>query len=127
MLINSIAAIYLIVHGIIHLIGFVVFWQIAEIEDISYKTTVLAGRLDIGDVGMRVLGVVWLLIAVAFVIAGVAIFFSPPWWWSFTLAVTIASLIVTLLGWPDARFGVLANIVILLFLFLGPRLGWIAQ
>ena len=127
MLINVIAAIYLIVHGVIHLIGFVVFWQIAEIEDISYKTTVLAGRLDIGDVGMRVLGVVWLLIAVAFVIAGVAIFFSPPWWWSFTLAVTIASLIVTLLGWPDARYGVLANIIILVFLFLGPRLGWIAQ
>ena len=127
MLINVIAAIYLIVHGIIHLIGFVVFWQIAEIEDISYKTTVLAGRLDIGDVGMRILGVVWLLITVAFVIAGVAIFFSPPWWWSFTLAVTIASLIVTLLGWPDARYGVLANIIILVFLFLGPRLGWIAQ
>jgi hypothetical protein len=36
-------------------------------------------------------------------------------------------LIVTLLGWPDAKFGVLANIIILLFLFFGPRLGWIAQ
>jgi hypothetical protein len=127
MLINIIAAIYLIVHGVIHLIGFVVFWQIAEFEDVSYTTTVLAGRLDIGDVGMRILGVVWLLISVAFVVAGVAIFFSPPWWWSFTLAVTVASLIVTLLGWPDARYGVLANIIILLFLFFGPRLGWIAR
>ena len=127
MLINVIAAIYLIVHGLIHLIGFVVFWQIVEIEDISYTTTVLAGRLDIGDVGTRGLGVVWLVIAVALVIAGVTIFFSPPWWWSFTLAVTVASLFVTLLGWPDAKFGVLANIIILLFLFIGPRLGWIAQ
>jgi hypothetical protein len=70
---------------------------------------------------------VWLVIAVAFVIAGVTIFFSPPWWWSFTLAVTAASLIVTVLGWPDARVGVLANIIILLFLFIGPRLGWIAR
>ncbi len=127
MLINIIAAIYLIVHGLIHLIGFVVFWQIAEIEDISYTTTVLAGRLDIGDVGIRILGVVWLLITVAFVIAGVAIFFSPPWWWSFTLAVTVASLVVTILGWPDAKIGVLANIIILLFLVIGPRLGWIAR
>jgi hypothetical protein len=127
MLINVIAAIYLIVHGVIHLIGFVVFCQIAEIEDISYTTTVLAGKLDIGDVGTRVLGVVWLVIAVALVIAGVTIFFSPAWWWSFTLAVTVASLIVTLLGWPDAKVGLLANIIILLFLFIGPRLGWIAQ
>jgi hypothetical protein len=127
MLINVIAAIYFVVHGLIHLIGFVAFWQIAEIEEFKYTTTVLAGRLDIGDVGIRVLGVVWLVVAVALVIAGVAIFFSPPWWWSFTLVATVASLIVSLLGWPDAKFGVLANIIILVFLFVGPRLGWIAQ
>ena len=127
MLINVIAAIYLIVHGLIHLIGFVVNFQIAEMEDITYKTTVLAGKLDVGHVGTRALGIVWLLAAVAFVVSGATIFSSPPWWWSFTLAVTVASLIVTLLGWPDAKFGVLANIVILLFLFFGPSLGWIAR
>jgi len=124
MLINVLAAIYLIVHGLIHLIGFVTNFQIAEIEEITYSTTVLAGRLEIGDVGTRVLGIAWLLVAVAFVISGVAIFFSPPWWWSFTLAVTGVSLVLSILGWPDARFGVLANVVILGFLFIGPRLGW---
>ena len=51
MLINVIAAVYLIVHSLIHLIGFVVFWQIAEFEDISYTTTVLAGKLDVGHRG----------------------------------------------------------------------------
>lgn len=125
MLINVLAAIYLIVHGVIHVIGFVTNFQIAEFEDITYSTTVLAGRLDVGDVGTRVLGIAWLLVAVAFVISGVTIFFSPSWWWSFTLAVTVISLILTVLGWPDARFGVLANIIILIFLFIGPRLGWI--
>ncbi len=126
MLINVLAAIYLIVHGVIHVIGFVANFQIAEIEDVTYSTTVLAGRLDVGDVGTRVLGIAWLLVAVAFVISGVTIFFSPSWWWSFTLAVTVVSLILTVLGWPDARFGVLANIIILIFLFIGPRLGWIS-
>jgi hypothetical protein len=124
MLINVLVAIYLIVHGIIHVIGFVTNFQIAEFEEITYSTTVLDGRLEIGDVGARVLGIVWLLVAVAFVVSGVAIFFSPSWWWSFTLAVTVVSLILTILGWPDARFGVLANVVILVFLFIGPRLGW---
>jgi len=61
MLINVLAAIYLIVHGLIHLIGFVTNFQIAEIEEITYSTTVLAGRLEIGDVGTRVLGIAWLL------------------------------------------------------------------
>jgi hypothetical protein len=126
MLINVIAAIYLIVHGLIHLIGFVVKFQIAEMEDITYKTTVLAGKLDVGHVGTRALGIVWLLLAVAFVISGAAIFASPAWWWSFTLAVTLVSLALCVLGWPDARFGVLANIIVLAFLFIGPRLGWIS-
>ena len=126
MLINVIAAIYLIVHGLIHLFGFVVNFQIAEIEDITYKTTVLAGKLDVGRLGTRVLGILWLLAAVGFVIAGATIFVSPPWWWSFTLAATLVSLAVCVLGWPDARFGVLADVIVLVFLFLGPRLGWIS-
>jgi hypothetical protein len=126
MLINVIAAIYLIVHGLIHLIGFVVNFQIAEIEDITYKTAVLAGKLDVGHLGTRVLGVVWLLAAVAFVVSGAAIFPSPAWWWSFTLGVTLVSLALCVLSWPDARFGVLANVIILVFLFLGPRVGWIS-
>ena len=123
MLINVLAAIYLIVHGIIHVLGFVVNFQIAEIEGVRYSTAVLAGKVNIGVVGIRVLGIVWLLIAVAFVISGVGIFFSPSWWWSFTLATNVVSLIVTVLGWPDSKFGVLANVIILLFLFIGPNLG----
>ena len=83
---------YLIVHGLIHLFGFVANSQIVETEDITYQTTVLAGRLDVGDVGTRVLGIVWLLAAVAFVVSGVTIFSSPAWWWSFTLAVTVVSM-----------------------------------
>ena len=126
MLINVIAAIYLIVHGLIHLFGFVVNFQIAEIEDITYKTTALAGKLDVGHLGTRVLGIVWLLAAVAFVISGATIFASPPWWWSFTLAATLVSLAICILGWPDARFGVLADVIVLVFLFLGPTLGWIS-
>jgi hypothetical protein len=126
MLMDVLAAIYLIVHGVIHLIGFVVNFQIAEMEDIAYKTTVLAGKLDVGDVGTRLLGAAWLLVAVAFVVSGVTIFSSPTWWWSYTLAVTLVSLALTILGWPDARFGVLANVIILVFLFVGPRLGWIS-
>jgi hypothetical protein len=65
-------------------------------------------------------------VAVAFVVSGVTIFSSPTWWWSYTLAVTLVSLALTILGWPDARFGVLANVIILVFLFVGPRLGWIS-
>ena len=98
MLINVIVAIYLIVHGLIHLIGFAVNFQIAEMEDFAYKTTALAGKLDVGHVGTRVLGIVWLLLAVAFVVSGATIFALPPWWWSFTLAVTLVSLALCVLG-----------------------------
>jgi hypothetical protein len=35
----------LIVHGLIHLIGFVVPWRLATMADMPYDTTVLGGRL----------------------------------------------------------------------------------
>jgi hypothetical protein len=123
-MIRIITAIVLILHGLIHLIGFVVNFKIAEIEDIKHKTSVLAGKIEIGETGVRILGLAWLLIALAFVISAVALFYAPTWWWTYILVVTILSLIVTILGWPDAQFGAYLNIVILTLLFIGKWLGW---
>ena len=43
---NILLAIVLAVHGAIHLLGFVVPWRLAQVEELPYKTTILAGRLD---------------------------------------------------------------------------------
>ena len=47
--------IFLILHGVAHLPGFVVPWRLANIKDVPYKTTLLSGRFDIGDAGIGLL------------------------------------------------------------------------
>lgn len=126
-MIRIIAAIVFIVHGLIHLLGFVVPWRLATIEGFAYKTTLLSGTLDVGDAGVRVIGLLWLLAAIGFVVAGVAVFTSQPWWQALTLWVTLFSLVISILGWPDSQFGVLINLVILAYLLFGGRMGWLPR
>ncbi|MCJ7535665.1 MAG: hypothetical protein WA997_10245 [Anaerolineales bacterium] len=122
---NILLGLLLIAHGVAHLVGFVTYWQIASFEEMPYKTTLLAGALDIGDRGIRVVGILWLLTGLAFAVAGAGVLTSQPWWLPLTLSISIFSLLMCILGWPDSRFGVLVNIIILLFLFLGNNFGWL--
>jgi len=125
--IRIIVAILLIVHGLVHLLGFVVPWRLATVEGLAYKTTLLSGRLDVGEAGIRVVGLLWLLAAVGFVVAGVTVFALHPWWRAVTLSVTLVSLVLCVLGWPDTRPGVLINLVILGYLLFGGRMGWLPR
>jgi hypothetical protein len=118
-------AIILLIHGIAHLVGFVVPWRIAKLEEAPYKTTLMGGRLDVGDAGIRIVGVVWLLIALAFFVSGTALLFLSGWWWSYTLVVAAISLVLCVLGLPDSKFGIPINVVILGYLLAGKSLGWL--
>ena len=40
------------------------------------------------------------------------------------LGVTLFSLVLSMLGWPQARIGLMLNLVLLAYLLLGARLGW---
>ncbi|HEY4753596.1 MAG TPA: hypothetical protein VIH37_09935, partial [Candidatus Limnocylindrales bacterium] len=60
------AAAVLAVHGLIHLIGFVVPWGLAQVDGFTARTSVLAGAISVGDAGARLVGVAWLLVAVGF-------------------------------------------------------------
>ncbi len=110
-------SVFLIIHGLIHLIGFIVPWKLAVIEGFTYKTTILSGALDIGETGIRLVGTIWLLAAVGFVTGGILLLLGNPQWQMLTLAVTLLSLLLTISGWPDSQFGVLVNIIILASLY----------
>ena len=55
-----------VIHGIAHVVGFVVPWRIVTSIEQPYRTTVLQGRIDLGDLGIRLYGLGWLTIAVSF-------------------------------------------------------------
>lgn len=116
-------AFLLVAHGVAHLVGFVSSWKLATLEGLPYKTTILAGRVDVGDAGIRVVGVLWLLAALAFLLAAAAVAMEAGWAVRFTVATAIASLALCLVGWPDARIGVAVNGGLLLLLAIGARLN----
>ena len=108
-------------HGFAHLVGVLVSWQLAPLEGAIYKTTLLSGRVDVGDPGMRIMGALWLLSALAFGIAAYAAFTSRSWWVTLGSTVVLVSLVLSVVAWPDSRIGVAVNLVILAALFVGTR------
>ena len=93
-------------------------------QDIPYKTTLLAGRWDIGDKGIRAFGIVWFLILIGYVAGAIGVAFNQNWWYVVTMAMTSISLIVCILDVPAAKFGVIINVVLLILLIIGPNIGW---
>ena len=119
-------ALILIVHGVAHLVGFVVPWRIAKLDEVPYKTTLLGGRLDVGGAGIRFMGVLWLLAALGFVISGAALILLAPWWPWFTTITAACSLVLAVAGWPDSRIGIPIDVLLLAYLLIGGTLGWLS-
>jgi hypothetical protein len=122
-MIRIIAAIFLILHGLIHLIGFLVPWGLVKIDSFKYGTTILAGKVDLGETGIRIVGLLWIVGAIGFVIAGIGLWMVLPWWFTLLMAVTLYSLVLCILGWPDSQYGFYINLIILGVLLFGERVG----
>ena len=110
---HRIAAVVLALHGVIHLIGFVSPWRIASLEGFAYRTTVLGGAQDVGDVGVRLIGLVWLGLTFGFLAAGYAVWRRKLWAVGLTGVLAVVSLIVCVAGWPETAAGVAVDVVIL--------------
>lgn len=72
-MLRVLAAVALALHGLIHLIGFVVPWRIAVVEGFPYRTTAINGAVQLGDAAARMTGLAWLALAIGFVVAGAAV------------------------------------------------------
>ena len=116
-------AFLLVAHAVAHLVGFISSWKLATLAELPYKTTILSGRVDVGDAGIRMMGLLWLLAALAFLVAAFAMVTETGWAVRFTLAAAMASLILCVVGWPDARIGVAVNVGLALLLVIGARLN----
>jgi hypothetical protein len=100
---HRIAAVVLALHGVIHLIGFVSLWRIASLDGFPYRTTILGGAQDIGDLGVRLLGLAWLALTFGFLAAGYGVWRRRPWAVGLTGAFAMVSLIVCVAGLPERR------------------------
>jgi hypothetical protein len=111
-------------HGIAHLVGFVGSWWPAALRDYVYKTTVIGGLVDIGDGGIRLVGLAWLAAAIAFItVASLALANRPVWIPLAPLGVSVTSLLLCIIGWPAARIGLGVNAALLVAILVGQRAG----
>ena len=117
----------LILHGIAHLPGFLVPWRLAAPAEMPYATTVLDGTADLGPVGVRVVGILWLLTALVFVVAGAATLLGDAAWKTISITAIVASLALTVLGWPESRLGLALDFLLLTYLIFGARAGWLPE
>ena len=118
-----VAALALILHGLIHLIGPTVYMKLGQVEEIAYKTTLLGGRWEVGERGIWMFGALWIVPAVGFILAAVAILAGWGWWQPLLIGVTLFSLLLTVLDWRIAYAGVVVNLVILAVFALEPRIA----
>jgi hypothetical protein len=118
--------IYLVVHGFCHFVGFVVPWKILTLKEEPYRTTLMAGALDVGGVGIRLMGILWLLACVAFMASGIGALASWTWWRSAILPLALASSVLCVLGLPGAKIGILANGLLVAYLAC-VSLRWLPQ
>lgn len=107
------ASIVLALHGLVHLIGFVVPWRLATIDGFPYHSAVLNRSLEIGDLGARALGVVWLVLAVGFIVAAFGVWRGENWALLLTAVLAVVSLAICVVGLPEAGAGIAINLVIL--------------
>lgn len=88
------------VHGLIHLMGFAKAFGLASFEQL---------RVPIS----QPLGLLWLAAALLFLLSAVLLLSTPNWWWAPALGGVVISQLLIIAAWSDARFGTIANLIIL--------------
>jgi hypothetical protein len=121
------AGLVCIIHGLIHLMGTIVYMKLGEVPGFYYKTTLLSSRWDLGVEGIRFFGALWIFPAVGFVVIGVSLLVGGNWWQAVLVPVTMFSLVLTGLDLSIAFAGVLLNAAILLLVWWSPRISsWLS-
>jgi hypothetical protein len=67
----------------------------------------------------RGMGLLWLLAGLLLLVAAVAFMVFPRWWWIVGLAALVLSQVVITSVWDDAKFGTLANVIVLVGVVYG--------
>jgi hypothetical protein len=94
-------SIVIIVHGFIHLMGFVKAFDYAKIQAISQPIT-------------KPVGILWLVAMLILIATAISYFLNINYWWALALMGALLSQVLIILYWQDARFGTIVNIIILL-------------
>lgn len=104
----------LVIHGLIHLLGFVKAFGLAEVPQLRGATL-----FALGPGWQRPIGALWLVAGVAVIGAASLYLVSAAGWWRLGLAAAIVSQVLIVYAWPDAKVGTLPNVVLAIAVLVG--------
>lgn len=93
-------ALFVAAHGLLHLIGPVHAFGLASLPQMTQPIT-------------RTMGIVWLASAVLLLATAMLVVTAPRVWWALGSVALVLSQLVIITSWTDARWGTLANVVLL--------------
>jgi hypothetical protein len=94
-------AILLVLHGAIHVAGFLKAFGLAELPRLGHAIS-------------RTLGILWLLAGMAFVVSAVLLFVDGRHWWIAATPAVVLSQVLIAGGYHNAKFGTIANAIVLI-------------
>jgi hypothetical protein len=98
-------AFVLLIHGLIHVMGFTKAFGYGHIAQLTKDIS-------------KPLGVLWFVTAVLFVVAVVIFLWRKESWPALALVAVIISQVLIITVWNDAKFGTIANVIILVWAIL---------
>ena len=99
-------ALLLVVHGLIHLLGAAKAFGWADLPQLAQPISLAAGAL-------------WLASSALFLATAIALLLWPRGWWLLGAIAIVLSMCVIVPAWTDARFGAVANAVVLVGVVFG--------
>lgn len=112
-MLRRLSAGFLVAHGVAHVVGCLGSWRLGDFADAPYTASILNGTIDVGDGVIRLVGLLWLAAAAGFAAAAIATWRQSPSAAGVTLVAATFSLLMSVVGLPDAVIGVAINVGIL--------------
>lgn len=95
----------ILVHGLIHLMGFAKAFQLASLQQLTIPVS-------------RLSGLFWLLTALLLILAAALYLFQVNTWWIPGALGALSSVILILNYWTDSKWGMIPNLILLAVLFV---------
>lgn len=107
-MLRIIFAIIVLVHGLIHLMGFANQWHIKKFSQFTGITL-----FPVSENLSKIFGIFWLLAALLFIVSAVGFVIDKDWWRILGFASVIISQLLIIIYWKDAWAGTIPNVIIL--------------
>ncbi len=88
-------------HGLIHLLGWVKAFDLAQLPQFTHPIS-------------RPPGILWLLTALLWIATALLLLFHRNIWWMLAATALLLSQALVLMYWQDAKYGTIANLIILI-------------